>query len=102
MDRGLGRVHGGPAWRRGWEIAGEWPGQHSGLPVLTSGGQEGEGQHGGLTTRLTKAREAAERPGDYGEVAAVVGLSGGMFQCGRGGERGGEWCGMLRGGGALL
>jgi hypothetical protein len=25
-----------------------------------------------------------------------VGLGGGVFQCGRG-ERGGEWCGMLRG-----
>jgi hypothetical protein len=24
-------------------------------------------------------------------------LSGGVFRCGRGGERDGEWCGMLRG-----
>jgi hypothetical protein len=27
-------------------------------------------------------------------------LGGGVFQCGRGGERDGEWCGMLRGGGS--
>jgi hypothetical protein len=27
-------------------------------------------------------------------------LSGAVFQCGRGGERDGEWCGMLRGGGS--
>jgi hypothetical protein len=34
---------------------------------------------------------AAERPDDLGEVAVVVGLGRGMFRCGRGGERGGEW-----------
>jgi hypothetical protein len=27
-------------------------------------------------------------------------LGGAVFRCGRGGERGGEWCGMLRGGGS--
>ena len=27
-------------------------------------------------------------------------LGGGAFRCGRGGERGGEWCRMLRGGGS--
>jgi hypothetical protein len=43
-----------------------------------------------------------KQPSDSGEVAAVVGLDGGVFQCGIGGERGSEWCGMLRGGGALL
>jgi hypothetical protein len=27
-------------------------------------------------------------------------LGGGVFRCGRDGERDGEWCGMLRGGGS--
>jgi hypothetical protein len=27
-------------------------------------------------------------------------LDGGVFRCGRGGERDDEWCGMLRGGGS--
>jgi hypothetical protein len=48
-------------------------------PVLTMGGQEGEGRCGGLATGLTGARGAAERSGDSGEVAAVVELNGGML-----------------------
>jgi hypothetical protein len=49
--------------RRGWEITGERLGQCSGLPVLTDGGQEGEGRCGGHTTGLTGARGAVERLG---------------------------------------
>jgi hypothetical protein len=61
MDHGLGPVHGGPAWRHGRETTGEWPRRRSSSPVLTGGGQEGEGRCGGLTTGLTKARGAAAR-----------------------------------------
>jgi hypothetical protein len=102
VDHGLGPLHGAPAWRSGRETTGEWLGRCSGLPVLTGGGWGGEGQCGGLTMGLTGARGAAELPGDSGEVAAVVGLDGVVFRCGKGGERGGDWCGMLQGRGALL
>jgi hypothetical protein len=88
MDHGLGAVHGGPAWRCRQETTKERPRQHSGLSVLAGGGQEGEGRCGGLATGLTGARGAVVRPSDWGEVVAVVGLGGGMFRCGRGGERG--------------
>jgi hypothetical protein len=71
-------VHGGPAWRRGREVAGERPGWGSGLPVLAGGDREGERRCAELTTGLTGARGATERRGDEGEV---VGLVGSVLRC---------------------
>jgi hypothetical protein len=79
VDHGLGLIHGGPARQHERETTRERLGWRFGLPVLAGGGRDGEGQCGALATGLTGAQGAAERPGDLGEVAAVVGLSGGMF-----------------------
>jgi hypothetical protein len=79
MDHGLGPVHDGLTWWRGQETTGERPGWHSGLPVLAGVCREGEGRCGGLTTGLTGAQGVTERPGDSGEVVAVVGLGGDVF-----------------------
>jgi hypothetical protein len=46
------------------ETAEEWPGWRSGVPVLTDADGEGEGWYGGLATRFTGARGAAEWPAD--------------------------------------
>jgi hypothetical protein len=97
VDHGLGPVHGGPARRRGREVAGERPGWGSGLPVLAGGGREGERWCEELTTGLTGARGATEQRGDEGEVVAAVGLDGSLLQCEGEGERGGEGWGIALG-----
>jgi hypothetical protein len=84
MDHGLGPVHDGLTWWRGQETTGERPGWHSGLPVLAGVCREGEGRCGGLTTGLTGAQGVTERPGDSGEVVAVVGLGGMCSDLGEG------------------
>jgi hypothetical protein len=102
VDHGPRPVHGGPTWWCRQKTIGERLGRRTDLSVLADGSREGEGRCGGLAMRLTGARGAMDRLGDSGELAAVVGLGGGVIRCGRGGERGGEWCRMLQGGGVLL
>jgi hypothetical protein len=71
----------GPAWRRGREVAREWPEWGSGLPVLAGGDREGKRRCEELTTGLTGAQGATERRGDEGEVVVAVGLGESMLRC---------------------
>jgi hypothetical protein len=64
VDHGLRPVHSGSAQWREQKTAGERPVRCSSMPVLASGCREGEGRCGGLATGLTRARGAAEWPGD--------------------------------------
>jgi hypothetical protein len=91
----MDRRHGRPR-----ELTGAWPPTTPGLKVTEEGAWEVE--EAAMSTFV-----GSSELGRWGNGGAVERddrrqsvLSGGVFRCGRGGERDGEWCGMLRGGGS--
>jgi hypothetical protein len=91
MDRRQGRLR---------ELTGAWPPATPGLKVTGEGA--GVVEEAAVSTFVCSSElkrwgngGAVERDDRWRSV-----LGGAVFQCGRGGERDGEWCGMLRGGGS--
>jgi hypothetical protein len=91
----MDRRHGRPQ-----ELTRAWPPATPGLKVTGEGA--GEVEEAAVSTFV-----GSSELGRWGNGGAVERdyrrrsvLSGGVFRCGRGGERDGEWCGMLRGGGS--
>jgi hypothetical protein len=91
----MDRRHGQPR-----ELTGAWPPATPGLKVPVEGAAEVE--EAAVSTFV-----GSSELGRWGNGGAVERddrrrsvLGGGVFRCGRGGERDGEWCGMLRGGGS--
>jgi hypothetical protein len=91
----MDRRHGRPR-----ELTGAWPPATLGLKV--SGEGAGEVEEAAVSTFV-----GSSELGRWGNGGAVKRddrrrsvLSGAVFRCARGGERDGEWCGMLRGGGS--
>jgi hypothetical protein len=83
------------------ELTGAWPPATPGLKVTREGA--GEVEEAAAVSTFVGSSEL----GRWGNDSTVERddrlrsvLSGGVFRCGRGGERDGEWCGMLRGGGS--
>jgi hypothetical protein len=91
----MDRRHGRPR-----ELTGAWPPATPGLKVVGEGA--GEVEEAAVSTFVGSSE--LRRWGNGGAVErddrrrSVLG--GVVFRCGRGGERDGEWCGMLRGGGS--
>jgi hypothetical protein len=91
MDRRHGRarelIGARPPATLGLKVAGEGAGQVEEVAVSTFVGSSELGRwgNGGAVERDDRRRSM---------------LCGAMFRCGRGGERDGEWCRMLRGGGS--
>jgi hypothetical protein len=91
----MDRRHGGPR-----ELTGAWPPATPGLKVAGEGA--GEVEEAAVSTFVDSSEL-----GRWGNGGAVerddrrqLVLGGGVFRCGRGGERDSEWCGMLWGGGS--
>jgi hypothetical protein len=91
----MDRRHGRPR-----ELTGAWPPATPGLKVAGEGA--GEVEEAAVSTFV-----GSSELGRWGNGGAVQRddrrrsvLSGDVFRCGRGGERDGEWCGMLWGGGS--
>jgi hypothetical protein len=83
MDRDRGLA---PPWTTQWhrlDATGAWrcahrslASSHSRTQKLTSKGQARRGKDGEADAALTRAQEAARRPGDDGKVEMVEGLGG--------------------------
>jgi hypothetical protein len=93
-------VHHGPA---------PWPtsGAHRSLASGHSGAQGRRGRGGEVEEATVCTFVGSSELGRWGNGGAVERddrrrsvLGGGVFRCGRGGERDGEWCGILWGGGS--
>jgi hypothetical protein len=91
MDRRHGRPReltgARPPATPGLKVAGEGAGEVEEVALSTFVGSSELGMwgNGGVVERDDRRRSV---------------LGGAVFRCGRGGERGGEWCRMLRGGGS--
>jgi hypothetical protein len=93
----MDRRHGRPQ-----ELTGAWPPATPGLKVAGEGAWEVE--EAAVSTFV-----GSSELGRWGNGGAVERddrrrsvLGGGVFRCGRGGERDGEWCGMLQGEGSPI
>jgi hypothetical protein len=91
----MDRRHGRPR-----ELTGAWPPGTPGLKV--TGKVAGEVEETAVSTFV-----GSSELGRWGNGGVLERddrqqsvLGGAVFRCGRGGERDGEWCGMLRGGGS--
>jgi hypothetical protein len=91
----MDRRHGRPR-----ELTGARPPATPGLKVAGEGA--GEVEEAAVSSFV-----GSSELGRWGNCGAVerddrrrLVLDGAVFRCGRGGERDGEWCGMLRGGGS--
>jgi hypothetical protein len=93
MDRRHGRprelIGAWPPATLGLKVAGEgtWEVEEAAVSTFVGSSELGRWGNGGVVERDDRRRSV---------------LGGGLFQCGRGGERDGEWCGMLQGGGSPI